>query len=203
MQNKKILEKLYIDKNMSMKEISDKLNCSPNKIYYWMKKYHIKRRTISDAIYLKNNSSGDPFKQQPVDSIEKAVIFGLGIGIYLGEGNKKNTTSVKLGNTDVYIIKTFIKFLIKIFDIDVNRLRYSLQIFSDIDPDQALNYWLKELETDKSKFSKVTITKSKGSGTYHNKNINGVLTVYFHNRKLRDIIVSMCRDSSAGRALPW
>ncbi len=186
-----------------MNEISLQLGCTHHQIRYWMTKHSIERRSVSDAIYQKCNPNGDPFKLKIVSNIQDAELLGMGIGLYWGEGNKLNRHSVKLGNTDPGIIKTFIKFLIEMCGIDEAKLKYSLQIFSDVDQNEALNYWIKELNTDASKFSKVTVTPSGSIGTYKKKNKYGVLIVYFHNYKLRDIIVGMCRDSSVGRAHAW
>lgn len=201
--DKKFLETLYINEGLSMMEIAKKLDCSPNKIVYWMSKYDIKRRSISDSVYRRCNPNGDPFNIKHIETIQDAELLGMGLGLYWGEGTKQSKTSVRLGNTDAGIIKTFIKFLTDICDIDTNKLRYSLQIFSDVNPQDALNYWINELNADKLNFTKVIITPARSIGTYRNKNMNGVLTVNFHNRKLRDIIVNMCRDSSVGRAQQW
>ena len=201
--DKKFLETLYINEGLSMMEIAKKLDCSPNKIVYWMSKYDIKRRSISDSVYRRCNPNGDPFNIKHIETIQDAELLGMGLGLYWGEGTKQSKTSVRLGNTDAGIIKTFIKFLTDICDIDTNKLRYSLQIFSDVNPQDALNYWMNELNADKLNFTKVIITPARSIGTYRNKNMNGVLTVNFHNRKLRDIIVNMCRDSSVGRAQQW
>ena len=201
--DKKFLETLYINEGLSMMEIATKLGCSPNKVVYWMSKYDIKRRSISDSVYRRCNPNGDPFNIKHIETIQDAELLGMGLGLYWGEGTKQSKTSVRLGNTDAGIIKTFIIFLTDICGIDTNKLRYSLQIFSDVNPQDALYYWINELNADKFNFTKVIVTPARSIGTYRNKNMNGVLTVNFHNRKLRDIIVNMCRDSSVGRAQQW
>lgn len=200
---KDVLVDLYLKQKLSMMEISKKINCSPNQVVYWMSEHGIKRRSISDAIYQRSNPNGDPFKIKKIATLEDAELLGLGIGLYWGEGNKLNKHSVRLGNTDPGVIKSFIRFLVDICGIQKEKLRYSLQIFSDVEPRDALDFWLNELGADKSQFTKVIVTPARSIGTYRNKNLNGVLTVHFHNYKLRDIIVKMCRDSSVGRARLW
>jgi hypothetical protein len=96
-----------------------------------------------------------------------------------------------LGNTDPELIKAFIKFLVELFGVNRERLRFSLQIFSDTDPEEALAFWIDQLGADPSQFGKIVVTISGSIGTYSQKNMNGVLTVQFHNKKLRDIIVGM------------
>ena len=115
---KKYLEKLYIKKKNSVAEISKILNCSQNKVNYWINKHEIKKRTISDAVYIKNNPNGDPFTLKKLTTKNDHYLFGLGIGLYWGEGTKSNKHSVRLGNTDPYMILKFIEFLDVIYGIN-------------------------------------------------------------------------------------
>ena len=188
---KDTLVKLYIQQAISMQDIAEELGCSQNKVVYWMNKYGIERRTISDAIYQKHNPQGDPFAIKPIKTVTDAKLLGLGLGLYWGEGNKANKHSVRLGNTDPELIRVFMEFLTKLFGVNKDRLKFSLQIFSDIDPQEALSHWINYLNVSADQFYKVSVIKSGSVGTYRNKNRHGVLTIYFHNKKLRDIINDM------------
>lgn len=154
-----------------------------------MGKYGIAKRSISDAIYLKHNPLGDPFHFRGPRSKREAFLFGLGVGLYWGEGNKRNKLSVRLGNTDPILIKKFIQFLTEIYLIKTSKLRFWLQIFGDMSEKEAIDFWTKTLKVSRTQFSKTTITSSGGVGTYREKTTHGVLSVYFHNKKLRDSIV--------------
>lgn len=121
----------------------------------------------------------------------------------MGEGNKANKYSVRLGNTDLNIIKTFILFLTQLCGVNIADLKFGLQLFSDTEPQQALDFWVQELGVKHSQFYKITVTISGSLGTYRVKNRHGVVTVYYNNKKLRDILVHKCRDSSVGRAPAW
>jgi hypothetical protein len=189
--DKKVLIELYINEKFSQQEIANKLNCSVHKVSYWMEKYFIKTRSISDAVYLKKNPKGDPFNFTKPKTIEDAVLFGLGLGLYWGEGTKANKTSVRLGNTDPELILSFILFLEKIFTVKRKQLHFSLQIFSDMGEGAALDFWTKKLKISKSQFYKTTITPQRSIGTYRKKTQYGVLIVYFHNRKMRDNLVNL------------
>jgi len=118
----KNLKKLYNEKHKSVPEIARLSECSENKVNYWLAKYQIKKRTISEAIYVKHNPKGDPFKFIVPKSAEDAELFGLGLGLYWGEGTKANKDSIRLGNTDPNLIKKFIEFLIRFFSIKKNKL---------------------------------------------------------------------------------
>lgn len=192
--SRQLLCGLYLlDKNSSS-EISKILKCSEHKVNYWLTKYKIPKRSISEAIYQRCNPNGDPFKVKEIKTLAGAKLLGLGLGLYWGEGNKKNKNSIRLGNTNPLIIKKFIEFLVDIFGINKNKLRFGLQIFSDIPEKRALNFWLKELSEFgiiKNQFFKVTITPSRSLGNYREKSKWGVLTVHFSNIKLKNLLDNM------------
>lgn len=188
---KRLLENLYYKKNKSSSEIANIIGCSPSKVDYWIKKNHFIKRSISDAVYIKNNPKGDPFKFISPKNINDAILFGIGVGLFWGEGNKADTTSVRLGNTDPDMIFIFIEFLHKFYCIDKSKLKFSLQIFSDMPESKAINFWIKRLNVRRSQFYKTTITPYRSLGTYRQKSKYGVLIVYFHNRKFRDLIMEL------------
>lgn len=186
-----ILRELYNVDKMSMMDISKQLNCSLHKVNYWMEKYNIKRRTISQAIYNINNPDGDPFKLQTIDTIEKAKLFGMGLGLYWGEGTKASKYAVRLGNTDPELLITFMRFLTELFAVKKENLRFGLQIFTDINTEEAIKYWVSRLKVDRSQFYKIHITISGSIGTYKDKSKYGVVTIYYHKKRLRDILVEL------------
>lgn len=186
-----MLEELYFKKGKSMKDIAEYLGCSQHKVAYWMQKYTLTTRTIGDAIYLKNNPDGDPFAFTQPKNLKDAKLLGFGLGLYWGEGTKADKVSVRLGNSDAELINKFIEFLEVIFKIKRSDLKFGLQLFNDVSSKEAMDFWQKQLTIDNSQFYKTVVTKSRGKGTYRKKCKYGVLTVYYHNRKLRDLLVSM------------
>lgn len=189
--NKETLKELYLRSEKSVSEISIILNCSQSKINYWLYKYKIPKRSISEAVYLRANPLGDPFKVKNIGMTSSEFLYGLGLGLYWGEGTKSNNSSIRLGNTNVKLLRKFISFLDKIYGIDKSKLKFGLQIFNDCSPAESIKYWLKELRVNKDQFQKVIVSKIRGIGSYKNKSKYGVLTIYFNNKKLRDIL---CAD---------
>ena len=153
------LEKLYLHQGKSMQDISKHMRCSLHKVSYWMERYKILKRSLSEAMYVKRNPEGDPFLFQEPKTIEESKLFGMGIGLYWGEGTKANKNSVRLGNTDPELIKQFMIFLISFFGILKSDLRFELQIFSDIHPKAAMDFWTKKLRIEKHQFSRPIVTK--------------------------------------------
>lgn len=184
----------YSKKGKSVKQIAQEMGLSESGINYWLSKYKIKKRSISEAVYLKSNPKGDPFTFREPSNNYEWFLLGMGLGLYWGEGNKANKNSVRLGNSDPALIKKFIEFLIKIYHIDKNKLRFGLQLFSDVDEEEALNFWAKYLKISRNNFYKVIVTESGKIGSYRVKNKYGVLTLYFSNTKLRDTIVTAIKE---------
>ena len=87
------LTKLYLHEKKSVYVISQHFSCSQNKVNYWLTKYKIKKRTISEALYIKLNPKGDPFEFSEPQDKKSAFLLGMGLGLYWGEGNKKNEIS--------------------------------------------------------------------------------------------------------------
>lgn len=185
------LATLYLKRGKSIEEIARVFACSSNKIKYWLIKYNIPRRSISEALFKKRYPRGEPFEFKKPTTVKDGILYGLGIGLYWGEGTKSNKYSIRLGNTDPYLIKTFINFLEKCFRIKKSTLKFGLQIFTDCDIEKAQLFWKKKLAIKSSQFMKPTITISGKIGTYSKKNPYGVLTLYYHNKHLRDILVNM------------
>ncbi|MFZ2500566.1 MAG: hypothetical protein WAW90_01095 [Minisyncoccia bacterium] len=187
--DKASLERQYVHKKKSVRDIAHKFRCSEGKINYWLNQHSIQKRSISEAIYTKHNPNGDPFSPQGLRTNEDFFIFGLGLGLYWGEGTKRNQNSIRLGNTDPHLVRSFLLFLKKIYAINDSRLHFSLQIFRDMDQIKEERFWQDFLGVSSQKFYKTTNTRSGSIGTYREKTKHGVLTVYFNNKKLRDTLI--------------
>jgi len=188
--NRKNLYKLYQKKQKPVSEIAGLFDCSENKINYWLAKYGIKKRSISEAIYIMHNPNGDPFSFKAPKNIEEAKLFGMGVGLYWGEGTKANKTAIRLGNSDPALLRTFTNFLVKFFKIKKEDLRFHLHIFSDINSEKATNFWIEQLGIRRYQLYKPTITKTGKIGTYRKKSEFGVLTLYYCNSKLKKVLMN-------------
>ena len=190
-----------------MMDIAERENLSNSGVAYLMNKYGIKRRPRSEANYIKYNPKGDPFKIKQLKSKRDFELFNLGVGLFLGEGTKKNKFSLNLTNSDPKIIKLFLKFLREICGVKGEKFRAGLNIFDDIDVKKTTRFWSKTTQIPLFRFLKPTVRKNKG-GSYKNKSLRGTLTIYVLNKKLKELMDKWCenatsRDSSVGRAFHW
>lgn len=187
---KKALEDLYTKKGFSAAQIAKKFSCGTSTVNYYLQKYSIQKRSIADAIFTFKNPNGDPFVFKQPQTLKQWFLYGIGIGLYWGEGTKRSNHSVRLGNTDPELIKKFILFLEHIYSVKREKLRFGLQLFTDISEKEAKDFWIRHLKVSKSQFYKTTVTVSNKKGTYTNKVTYGVLTVFMNNKKLRDHLMS-------------
>lgn len=176
-----------------MQEISDKMGWKYGKIVYWMKKFNIPRRSRSEANYIKYNPKGDPFKIKKLKTKKDIELFNLGIGLFLGEGGKKNKFNLVLPNSDPKILRLFLKFLREICKVNEEKIKAALNIFDDVNLTQAVNFWSKTTDIPLSRFGKTMVRKSKG-GTYKNKSLYGTLTIYVANIKLKTLMDKWCQN---------
>lgn len=193
------LLKYYVHNSLSVAQIALQLGCSQSRVNHWLRKYQIPKRSISDALYNRHNPKGDPFSIAKIDTISKALLAGLGIGLYWGEGNKRNPNTIRLGNTDPFLIRKFIQFLKDILGVPVSKLRFGLQIFSDMSAAQARRIWLEHLRgfgISVEQFQRPVITSARSPGTYREKTQWGVLTVYCSNIKLKRILDGMLAEQA-------
>lgn len=186
-----LLRDLYVNQGLSVAQAAKRLGCSQNRVNYWLRKYRIPKRTISDALYRRHNPDGNPFSISKIITVPQAILAGIGLGLYWGEGNKKNRNSIRLGNTDPLLIRKFVRFLRSSLGVPASKLRFGLQIFSDMKPATAVSFWVDILRGEgitKRQFQKPVVTPARSLGTYREKTKHGVLTVYCSNVKLKRIL---------------
>lgn len=188
MMSENLLRNLYMSQRKSSFEIAEQLGCSIHKVNYWMDKFNLARRSQSEATYVKRNPNGDPFVLHKPVSIREGVLYGLGLGLYWGEGTKASMSAIRLGNTDPELIAQFMNFLRRFYSIKKRSLHFSLQLFHDNNIDESLDFWCKYLKIDRRQFSKPVFSPSQSTGTYKRKAQYGVVTVQFNNTKLRRVI---------------
>lgn len=184
-----ILFNQYVIKQHSLSEIALNLDVSVHKVTYWMRAYKIPTRSQSEAIYLKQNPHGDPFKIKKRLTIDELKLKYLALGLYWGEGSKANKSAVKVGNTDPNLIKQFRRYLLTICGVRPTKVHYWLQTFKDMNLNSAKKYWSKHLNisVDLIQANK-TSSPPQGKGTYRRINRYGVLTIAVSNTKLRQYL---------------
>ena len=162
---KVLIEKIKKEyqKGKSAKEVGESLGISERKVRYLMKKFGIKARSWSEATYCKRNPQGNPFQiPEQIKNSKDLLLFFTVLGLYLGEGSKKGSHQVALGNTDPRILKTFLRFLREVCEVNEQKIFAELNVFDDINIKEAINYWTGNVGITKPQIRYIISRKSKG-----------------------------------------
>lgn len=115
----------------------------------------------------------------------------------MGEGTKRGLNALRLSNSDQNLVKKYIDFLVDIYHIKKNRLRFQLQTYDDLENEKLILFWRKFLLVKRSQFYKSTILVRRGNGIYHEKMKYGVLIVIFNNIKLKNLVCTHIANISS------
>jgi transposase len=159
---KLVLEKikdLYYKKGYSARQIGEFFGKSTSRIYDFMRKHGLKRRTPAESnrIIFENQPLSYKIKQNLTKEEEKLKIAG--IMLYWAEGYKNLSKQVRggtidLGNSEPKMIQLFLKFLREICGIDESRLRVKLYCYANQDLNSIKKYWSKITDIPLTQFTK-------------------------------------------------
>jgi len=179
----------YVRQKLSVRQIVDKLAISQSKVRYALDKFHVKKRSISDAIRFLNITKFDKkeFNVSKRLNIKDEILKVAGIMLYWGEGTKKGGT-VTLSNSDPHLIRLFLKFLRKICGIQEKRLRVLLHYYSDQNEKLIKKYWQSITNIPESQFCK-SFLHHRTSGSYKNISKLGTISLRYSDKKLLNTII--------------
>jgi hypothetical protein len=87
--------------------------------------------------------------------------------LYMGEGFKKTPTT-GIGNSDLLVLKFFLKIMLNLYNLDVNKIRFDLHLRADQNPSAIKKFWSNELNVPLNRFNQVSIDqRTKGRPTYN------------------------------------
>lgn len=112
--------------------------------------------------------------------------------LYLGEG-LKTKSGTGLGNSNPMILKFFMRMLIDQYNIDIKKIKCSLHIRADQDPNKLQRYWAEDLGIPIENFTAFSIDKrTEGRNTY--PSYRGVCVIHCGNISLQRKLLSLSRQ---------
>ena len=172
----------------SAKEIGDLVGCSWHRVIAHMERNEIPRRNRSEATYLKANPKGNPFRIKSRLSERDKLLKALALGLFWGEGFRRNPISIRLYNSDPQLLRTFVTFLRIICGVRPDKFRAHLILHDGANAEYVLAFWSQQLGIPLSQFNQTTRIRPRGKGTYRTRVRYGTAGVYVHNSKLRAIL---------------
>ncbi len=118
-------------------------------------------------------------------------IFMAGLFLYWGEGTKGSNCTVSVSNTDYRVIDYFVHWLEVCFLVPRKKIKISLQLYSDMNINSAINFWKKTLHMSSKQFIKPYIKKSIQK-TINQKNGygHGTCQAYIYDVKIKTRIMA-------------
>ena len=181
------LRSLYLEEGLSAKQIADRLGVPESKVVYWLRKYQIPKRSLSEAVYRRINQGGDPFNIKADLSPEEEKLKVAGLMLWVTEGSLKNKDAVYTSNSDHALIKLFVEFLLRICRVDQSKLRLGVMYYPDMDMsiDAVREFWKQVTGLPDEQ---INIHTYRATHDYRAKSRYGTATLAVSNIKLRAVM---------------
>jgi len=201
---KKEAIKFRKEQGLSIGDIAYKLNVSKGSVSRWVRDIVLTKEqqdilNAKNPIFDRYNNASKIFSRQCQDkrqqyqnegrelfqslSGEKRDLCIIGCMLYWAEGSKGRTT-ITFCNSDVYMIRIFIKFMKAIFNIGNKDIALVINCYTDCHSIQDIEkYWLTELSLPQSSVRKHTVN-------YYNK--------LSQNKRKKKLPYGVCRITVCG-----
>ena len=168
----------------SYNQIKQEISVSKSTLSNWLKEYPLSKELINGLRanseqrierFRKTMERKHAARLKEVYETEKKNIFPLsdkeififGLGLYWGEGTKREMKELSISNNDPALINFFIYWLEKSFNIPRKRIKILLHLYSDMDIKKEMVYWSKILNIPLSQFNKPYIKKTSAAAINH------------------------------------
>lgn len=122
------------------------------------------------------------------DELELAGLF-----FYWGEGNKRLDGPVSISNTDPEALKFILQWFTKGLEVPQDKIKVNLQLYSDMNENEAIQFWSKELNLPLSQFSKPYIKQSKRVNITHKGFGHGTCGLAVNDVRLKEKVMMMLK----------
>jgi len=202
---------LRIKEELSYSEIKKRLKVSKSTLSYWLREIPLSREKVLE-LRRKNWSKGEASREkfritmrekrnqnakfiyekqvEKLKNLSKDALFVAGLMVYLGEGDKKNNYRIALANTDPFMIKFFVKWLVDFMNVQKIKLRAELHLYENMDVVKEKKFWKKELDFEDNQFYKTQIRKLlKNSFSYSESFRHGTCSIFLQGAEKKTEIM--------------
>ncbi len=186
----------------SYSQIKNLIGVSKSTLSLWLRKYPLSNERlkllrdwseIRIEKYIATRTKSREARKKSIYASQKKLIIPLskrdlliaGFFLYWGEGSKTPEKTVAVTNTDPSMLRFFIHWIQKIFNVAKKNMRVSIHIYSDMNAKKEIEFWSKNLDISKSQFIKPYIKKSKSFEITRKGGFgHGTCSVRVHNSEL-------------------
>jgi len=127
--------------------------------------------------------------------------FAYGLALYAGEGFKTDGRGLGMANTSDAVLRFFVWWLRRFFEIDESRLRVRIYLHEGLDLVAATRYWVDALAIPERQFTKPYRAAQRGSFR-HAKHVMGCPSVRYADSHLQRRVMAMIEAISSVADLP-
>lgn len=190
-----LVKHLYYDEYYSMKRIAEKLGVSPDAVIYFMRQHSLKRRTLKEDSVVRFMYKPLSYRMKENLTAEQEILKTVGVTLYWGEGYKTEKSSgIDLANSDVIMVKVFLRFLRGICGVDEKRLRVLLYCYSNQDSGKLLRFWSKETKIPLVQFTKPYVRKDFNPAML-DKMPYGMVHIRYSDKKLLKVMMEWIEET--------
>ncbi len=193
-------------KGWSYSQIRKEINVGKGTLSYWLNNYPL---TVEQKlkIYSKRDLWVERFRESMAmkrkvrmernyeDAKNKFGVVGnrdlevAGAFLYWGEGQKMGDV-VSVSNANPEIIKFAIKWLESCFSVNKSSMKVCLHLYSDMNVEEEIGFWVKQLEIDRSRFAKPYIKKSTKANLDYKSFGHGTCRIQVGSVKIKEQIMA-------------
>ena len=189
--SKEKISTLYWKDNYDVAQIARKLDVSFWRIYSFMNKSGIPRRSRSLASYVVNKDKPKFVISQSLNEAGNMLKIA-GVMLYWAEGTLSHNT-VDFANSNAEMIKIFLKFLREICGIKEERLRVYLYAYAYQDIESLKSYWHRVTDIPVAQFTKPYI-RNGNLNLSQRKLPYGMVHIRYNDKQLLDLIGSWINE---------
>jgi hypothetical protein len=183
--DQELLRQLYLEEKLSAKQIADRLRVMEAKVVYWLRKYQIPKRSLSEAIYQRINAGRDPFQVKTGLNSDEEKLKVAGLILWVTEGSLKNEDVVHTSNSEPSLIRLFAEFLLRVCGVDKTKIRLRVLYYPDMEMsrEEVTQFWAETTGLDEDQ---IRINEYQAVHNHRLASRYGTATLSVANVKLRD-----------------
>ncbi|OGM93359.1 hypothetical protein A2333_02875 [Candidatus Wolfebacteria bacterium RIFOXYB2_FULL_49_7] len=164
------------------KEQFGELNVVERRVESYISTCKIRKEQILKEVYDK--------EKKEIFPLSKRDLFVAGLFLYWGEGGKTDKGSLVLSNTNPAVIKFGVYWMENTLGVKKDKITARLHLYKDMNIDDEINFWSKELGFKKDQFSNPYIKNSnKAALTYKVGFGHGTCNIRIGNVILRNKVL--------------
>lgn len=195
-------------KGASFSQIKESIKVSKSTLSYWLKDYPLSEKRIRELrdfnpkrieryratrLRQKQERFNKAYQEEKKNllPLTKRDLFIGGLFLYWGEGTKTSEARLSVSNTNPAVLKFFITWLRKVFNVPLKKIKIYLHLYSNMSIKREMDFWSKTLSIPLNQFQKPYIKISSSKNINH-KGVfgHGTCNIIVGDARLREKVLA-------------